>query len=104
MSRTGTPQSPPRRRRLRPSLRYVGLVFGVLLVAGLVVFAVSRLNLHRVGHALVNASPGWIALALLLMALSMVLRSVCWQQILRAALLTSTSPPRTTIQARSWTS
>ena len=90
MSHTGTPQSPPR-RRLRPRWRYAGLLVGVLLVAGVLVFAVSRLNLHRIGHALVNASPGWIALALLLMALSMVLRSVSWQQILRAAL------PRTPI-------
>src|SRR5436190_365553 len=64
MSRTGTPQSPPR-RRLRPRWRYAGLLVGVLLVAGVLVFAVSRLNLHRIGHALVNASPGWIALALL---------------------------------------
>ncbi|HEV2981880.1 MAG TPA: lysylphosphatidylglycerol synthase transmembrane domain-containing protein [Solirubrobacteraceae bacterium] len=57
-----------------------------LAVAGLVAFAVSRLDLHMVGHDLVTASPGWIALALLLMALSLVLRSISWQQVLRAAL------------------
>jgi phosphatidylinositol alpha-mannosyltransferase len=62
-----------------------------LAVAGLVVFALSRLDLHRVGHDLITASPGWIALSLLLMALSLVLRSVSWQQVLRAAL------PRTPI-------
>src|SRR5438067_12169476 len=99
MSHTGTPQSPLRRRRLRPSLRYVGLLVGVLLVAGVLVFAVSRLNLHRIGHALVNASPGWIALALLLMALSMVLRSVSWQQILRAALPHTPIPWKTVLRA-----
>ena len=32
-------------------------------VAGLVVFALSRLNLSRAGHALITASPGWIALS-----------------------------------------
>jgi phosphatidyl-myo-inositol alpha-mannosyltransferase len=57
-----------------------------LLVAGLLAFAISRLDFHRIGHALVTASPGWIALALLLMALSLVLRAVSWQQALRAAL------------------
>jgi phosphatidylinositol alpha-mannosyltransferase len=98
MSRRGTPQSPPR-RRLRPRWRYAGLLVGVLLVAGLLVFAVSRLNLHRIGHALVNASPGWVALALLLMALSMVLRSVSWQQILRAALPRTPIPWKTVLRA-----
>jgi phosphatidylinositol alpha-mannosyltransferase len=51
-----------------------------------VVFAVSRLNVRRVGHALITASPGWIALALVLMALSLVLRSISWYATLRAAL------------------
>jgi phosphatidylinositol alpha-mannosyltransferase len=67
-------------------MRGAGLLAAAVLVAGLLVFAVSRLNLHRVGHALVTASPGWIALALVLMALSLVLRSISWQQTLRAAL------------------
>ena len=47
----------------------VGLLATVLLVAGLVAFALSRLDLHRIGHALITATPGWIALALVLMAL-----------------------------------
>jgi phosphatidylinositol alpha-mannosyltransferase len=58
----------------------------LLLVAGLVVFALVRLDLHRTGHALITAKPGWIALALALMALSLVLRSISWHQTLRAAL------------------
>lgn len=57
-----------------------------LVVAALAVFAASRLNLPRVGHALITASPGWIALALLLMASSLVMRSISWHQTLRAAL------------------
>jgi phosphatidylinositol alpha-mannosyltransferase len=58
----------------------------VALVAGLVVFALLQLNLHRVGDALVTASPGWIVLALALMAISLVMRSISWHQTLRAAL------------------
>jgi len=58
----------------------------MILVAGLVVFALSRLGLHRIGHALITATPGWIVLAVVLMALSLVLRSVAWYATLRAAL------------------
>jgi phosphatidylinositol alpha-mannosyltransferase len=74
----------PARRRIRRTHAIVPLI--ALAVAGLVAFAVSRLDLHSIGHDLVTASPGWIALALLLMALSLVLRSISWQQVLRAAL------------------
>jgi phosphatidyl-myo-inositol alpha-mannosyltransferase len=63
-----------------------GLVLVALLLAGLVLYALSRLHLSRVGHALITATPGWIALALLLMALSLLLRSVSWHEALRAAL------------------
>src|SRR5205807_2702457 len=76
--------APP--RRARGVLRRVGVGLAIALIAGLLVFAVSRLDLHRIGHELVTASPGWIALALVLMGLSLVLRSVSWQQTLRAAL------------------
>ncbi len=57
-----------------------------LALAGVVAFALSRLNLPRVGHALITATPGWIALALALMASSLVMRSISWHQVLRAAL------------------
>jgi phosphatidylinositol alpha-mannosyltransferase len=67
-------------------LRRLGILLAALIVAGLVVFALSRLNLKRVGHALITASPGWIVLALALMGLSLVLRSVSWYATLRAAL------------------
>jgi len=50
------------------------------------VFALSRLGLHRIGHALITATPGWVALAFALMALSLLLRSISWHQTLRAAL------------------
>ncbi len=49
-------------------------------------FALTRLNLSRVGHALITASPGWIVLAVALMAMSLLVRSISWHQVLSAAL------------------
>ncbi len=77
------PEPTHTRRRL---VRHGFMAAGLLLVAGLVVFALLRLDLSRVGHALVTASPGWIALALALMATSLVMRSISWRAVLRAAL------------------
>jgi phosphatidylinositol alpha-mannosyltransferase len=81
----GTPENPTRRRHwgLR---RRIGVVVVALAVAGLAVFAVSRLDLHGIGHALATAGPGWIALAVVLMMLSLFLRASSWHQALRAAL------------------
>jgi phosphatidylinositol alpha-mannosyltransferase len=81
---------PPRVRR-RPSLpsgalARAGVLLAVALLVGLVVYALSRLDLRRVGHALLTASPGWVALALVLMSLSLLSRAISWQQALRAAL------------------
>jgi phosphatidylinositol alpha-mannosyltransferase len=80
---TGEGQPQERNRRAG---RRAGLLVAGVLVIGLTAFAVSRLDVHRFGHALVTASPGWIALAFLLMGLSLVLRSASWHQVLRAAL------------------
>ena len=63
-----------------------GLLLIVVALAGLIVYALSHLNLARVGHALITATPGWIVLALALMMLSLVLRSISWHEALRAAL------------------
>jgi phosphatidyl-myo-inositol alpha-mannosyltransferase len=79
------PENPPVRSR-SPALRRVGVVLVVIVLAGLVAFALSRLELQRVGHALVTASPGWIVLSLALMSLAMLMRSISWHQTLRAAL------------------
>jgi|HubBroStandDraft_4_1064222.scaffolds.fasta_scaffold04367_7 phosphatidylinositol alpha-mannosyltransferase len=70
----------------RRSTRRAGLVLVVLLLAGLSIYALSRLNLGRVGHVLITATPGWIVLALALMAGSLLLRSISWHEALRAAL------------------
>jgi phosphatidyl-myo-inositol alpha-mannosyltransferase len=86
-------------RSRRPALRRVGIVVLALALAGLVIFALSRLELRRAGHALLTASPGWIALALALMSLAMVMRAVSWHQTLRAALPDTAMPWGSVIRA-----
>ncbi len=77
----------------RASLRRrAGAVALVALVAGLVVFGISRLDFSGIGHALITASPGWLALSLALMGVSLVMRSISWQQTLRAALPSTPMP------------
>ncbi len=73
--------------RRRPHIdRRAGIAIAAILLVGLVVFALSRLELHRIGHALITATPGWVALALVLMACSLLLRSASWHETLHAAL------------------
>jgi phosphatidylinositol alpha-mannosyltransferase len=81
----GAPENPTLPRH-RVALRRLAVLVTVVLLGGLVAFAISRLNLRRVGHALITASPGWIVLALGLMGLSLMLRSISWYATLRAAL------------------
>jgi phosphatidyl-myo-inositol alpha-mannosyltransferase len=81
----GAPGKPPAPRR-RARQRRAGLIVAAILLAGLLAFALSRLGLHRIGHALITAEPGWVALAFVLMACSLVLRAISWHQTLRAAL------------------
>jgi phosphatidylinositol alpha-mannosyltransferase len=70
----------------RRTARRAGLAVGVLTLAGLLAFAISRLNLSRVAHALISASPGWVVVAFVLMMLSLLARAVSWQAVLHAAL------------------
>jgi phosphatidylinositol alpha-mannosyltransferase len=76
------------RSRRQRGTRRGGLILLALALAALLAYALSRLNLSRVGHALISASPGWLALALALMMLSLLARSVSWHATLRAALPT----------------
>jgi phosphatidyl-myo-inositol alpha-mannosyltransferase len=62
------------------------VVVAVALLAAIVAFALLKLDLSHVGHALISASPGWLALALLLMMLSLFSRAASWHEALRAAL------------------
>jgi phosphatidylinositol alpha-mannosyltransferase len=57
-----------------------------ILLAAILAFALSQLGLHRVGHALASAAPGWVLLALALMSLSLLLRAISWHEVVRAAL------------------
>jgi phosphatidyl-myo-inositol alpha-mannosyltransferase len=79
----GTSQS---RVRRRASWRHVAALTAAIVVGALVAFALSRLGLHRIGHALITATPGWLVLATALMGLSLFLRSLSWHETLRAAL------------------
>jgi len=69
--------------------RRVGVILAALALAGGVAFALSQLGLRHIWHALITASPGWIAVALVLMGLSLFMRSLSWHQTLRAALPTT---------------
>jgi phosphatidylinositol alpha-mannosyltransferase len=64
----------------------VAVLVAVVLLAGILAFALSRLGLHRIGAALTSARPGWIVLAFALMGLSLLLRAGSWHEVLRAAL------------------
>jgi phosphatidyl-myo-inositol alpha-mannosyltransferase len=75
--------SPPHRRR---ASRRVSVTVALVLLAAVLVFALTRLDLSRAAHDLVSASPGWLLLALAMMMLSLLARSVSWQATLRAAL------------------
>jgi phosphatidyl-myo-inositol alpha-mannosyltransferase len=72
--------------------RRIGLLVAVVLLVGIVAYALSRLGLHKIGHALVTAKPGWVALAFVLMGTSLVLRSISWRAVLRAALPSTQIP------------
>jgi phosphatidyl-myo-inositol alpha-mannosyltransferase len=79
-------RDPSPRSARRSGRRRLGAVLAVLAALAVAAFAVTRLNFNRIGHALITASPGWIVLALVLMATSLVFRSISWQHTLRAAL------------------
>ncbi len=66
--------------------RRVLLAAIALVVAALLVIAVSRLNLPHVANALISASPGWVVAGLALMMLSLFFRALSWRAVLSAAL------------------
>jgi phosphatidylinositol alpha-mannosyltransferase len=84
----GTPQNVRFRVRLPAPRRWL-IAIALLLVAALVALALSQLNLSRVGHELITATPGWVVAALVLMGSSLVMRSISWRAVLHAALPTT---------------
>lgn len=61
-------------------------VVTLVLVAALVVLAITKLNLSKVGHVLAHAQPGWVALAIFLMAAAFVARAESWYAVIEAAI------------------
>jgi phosphatidylinositol alpha-mannosyltransferase len=84
--RVHPPKPKDARRKRAVPLRRTAVVLAIVLLGGALAFALWRLGLHRVGAALATARPQWIALALALMALSLLLRAASWHEALRAAL------------------
>jgi phosphatidylinositol alpha-mannosyltransferase len=74
-----------RRARLRVARR-AAVAVAALAAVLLALVALQRIGVQRVGDALLASSPTWVLLALGLMCFSMILRSLAWHAILRAAL------------------
>ncbi len=77
-------RQPARRRRVRR--RYVGMAVGALVLAVLVVLAVTKINLHDVGHALSRVDGWWVAGAVLLMGGAFLARAESWYTAIGEAL------------------
>jgi phosphatidylinositol alpha-mannosyltransferase len=86
----------PNRQR---TARRAALAIAALVLAGVLAFALTRLDLPHLAHVLLSASPGWVLLALALMMLSMLARSASWLATLRAALPETRVPWRSVARA-----
>ncbi|MDT7561350.1 MAG: phosphatidyl-myo-inositol alpha-mannosyltransferase [Pseudonocardiales bacterium] len=74
-----------RLRRSRLAWR-AAAALGSLVLAGLIVLALSGIGFTGIGRSLSHVHPWWLVAALALNGLSMFLRAVSWQAVLRAAL------------------
>ena len=74
------------RRRVPPIVRRVAGVVAIAAGAGLGWMALQRIGIHRIGDALLAATPTWVLLAFGLMCASMLLRAESWHAVLRSAL------------------
>jgi phosphatidylinositol alpha-mannosyltransferase len=82
-----SPADPPRTGRSRLAIaRRVGLAAGAFAALVLAVVALGRIGVGEIGASLLDSSPPWVLAGLGLMAASLLLRSVAWRAILRAAL------------------
>ena len=87
-----------RLRRSRSTRRIV-LTLASLALAGLIVLALSGVGLAGIGRSLERVHPWWLVAALALNSLSMFLRAVSWQAVLRAALPDVRLPSRVVVRA-----
>ena len=62
------------------------MALGSLTLVGLIVLALSGIGFAGIGRSLSRVHPWWLVAALALNGLSMFLRAVSWQAVLRAAL------------------
>ncbi|HEY1594645.1 MAG TPA: lysylphosphatidylglycerol synthase domain-containing protein [Thermoleophilaceae bacterium] len=74
------------RRRVPPLVRKLAGVAAIAAGAGLGWMALQRIGIHRIGDALLAATPTWVLLAFGLMCASMLLRAESWHAVLRSAL------------------
>ena len=84
----------PRRRRVS-----LPAVLAALVGLALTAVAIGHLGLHNVLHALVGVHLGWLALAAVLMVLSMLMRALSWLVVLRAALPDADVPAAMVVRA-----
>lgn len=75
-----------RRARLRSAARRAALLVAAGLTIGLAIVALEKIGVDRVIASLLQSSPAWVLAAIGVMCISMLLRSVSWHAILRAAL------------------
>ncbi len=75
----------PHRRWVAP-VRRIGLLVAVAAVVYLVYKALKTIGITNIATSLVNSSPSYVVLALVVMCLAMMARGVSWWAILRAAL------------------
>lgn len=72
----------------RPT-RFLAAAVTLAVLAGLVVLALTNLDLHEIGRALGRVNAGWIALGLLFMAAAFYARAESWFAVLCSALPSS---------------
>ena len=90
---TRSPPTPPdvgerapllRARGIAGLKRYLGLLFTIIVLLFLVIFA-SKQDWQAIGDAVRGAAPGWVAAAAVVNLLSMIVKGVRWWIFLRAA-------------------
>ena len=77
------PMAQENRSRLR---RRLGLIAAAAVLVGILAFGVANLGVPKVLHTLASANLAWVAAALALMMLSLLMRAVSWREVLLAAL------------------
>jgi phosphatidylinositol alpha-mannosyltransferase len=75
----------PKRRWVAP-VRRVGVLLASLAIVFLVYEALKKIGITNITTSLLNSSPTYVVLGLVVMCTAMVMRAVSWHAILKAAL------------------